>query len=337
MRAAALQLALLLPSDTLAQPAPASAPDPKPHVLLVVGAAGEDTYEPIFANCEKLWREAALRGGAEVHTIGLGPVASPESDEDRRAFQKALEPLSQTNPTPAWIVLIGHGTDNGKEAKFNLRGPDFSAAELAAWLKPAQRPLVIVNTASSSGAFLKPLAATNRIVLTATRSGAELNFPRFGQYLAESIGSIQADLDKDRQTSLLEAFLFASRRVADFYKDEGRLATEHALIDDNGDGLGTPSDWFQGVRAVKKAQKNAAASRSDDVVDGRRARMLHLISNPEDQKLSPDERARRDGLELKIAALRDRKATLSKDEYYAALEVLLLDLARLYEASEGAR
>jgi hypothetical protein len=296
-------------------------------VLLIVGAAGEDTYEPIFAKCEKLWREAAARGGAEVTTVGLEAVASAESDEDRKKVQAFAARLKETNSLPAWIVMIGHGTDNGKEAKFNLRGPDFSAAELADWLKPAQRPLIIVNTASASGAFIKPLSGANRIVVTATRSGGEQNFAHFGEFMAESIGSLEADLDKDEQTSLLESFLMASRRVADFYKEEGRLATEHALVEDNGDGMGTPADWFQGVRAVKKAQGQAS-------VDGRRAQQVHLISNAADQKLSPSARARRDELEILIGQLRDQKTSIAKDEYYRKLEPLLVEIAQIYEASE---
>jgi len=195
------------------------------------------------------------------------------------------------------------------------------------WLKPAQRPLIIVNTASCSGAFIKPLSAANRIIVTSTRSGNEINFAHFGEYMAESIGSLEADLDKDEQTSLLEAFLMASRRVADFYKDEGRLATEHSLIDDNGDGLGTPADWFKGVRAIKKPEKGQA--------DGRRAHQIHLISNAADQRLTAEQRARRDELETQINNLRDRKGKIAKDAYYRELEGLLLQMARLYEESEA--
>ncbi len=306
----------------------ASEPESRALILLVVGASGEEAFAKTFANSEKLWRAAAEKGGAEVVTIGLGAVANAESDEDRRAVQKFCERFEQPATAPGWVVLIGHGTDNGREAKFNLRGPDFSAVELAEWLKPARRPLVIVNSASASGAFLKPLAGTNRIVITATRSGSEMNFAHFGGFMAESIGSLEADFDKDNQTSALEAFLMASRKVADFYKEEGRLATEHALIDDNGDGLGTPGDWFQGVRAVKKAQNGAS-------VDGRRAHQAHLISNAEDRQLSAADRARRDELEMEIAKLRDRKNELAGVVYWRELEGLLLELARLYERSEA--
>src|SRR5213075_927990 len=96
-----------------------------------------------------------------------------------------------------------------------------------------------------------------RVIVAAARSGYEQNYARFGQYMAEAIADPTADLDKDGQTSLLEAFLTASRRVAEYYATEGRMVTEHALLDDNGDGFGTPADWFRGIRAVKAAKDGA--------------------------------------------------------------------------------
>ena len=163
------------------------------------------------------------------------------------------------------------------------------------------------------------------MIVTATRSGYEANATRFGGYLAQAMADPAADLDKDGQTSLLEAFLLASREVAQFYKEAGRLATEHALLDDNGDGLGTPADWFQGVRAVKTAAAGKA-------VDGVRAHQFHLVRSATEQELSPDARSRRDELEAQLSALRARKATLPVDEYYQQLEVILVQIARLYHA-----
>jgi len=223
-----------------------------------------------------------------------------------------------------WLVLIGHGTFDGKEARFNLRGPDLSASELEEWLKPFRRPLAVIDCASSSGPFLNKLSAPNRVVVTATRSGYEQNYARFGQFVAEAITDPNADLDKDGQTSLLEVFLAASQRVAEFYNAEGRLATEHALLDDNGDRLGTPADWFRGIRAVKKATDGAA-------LDGLRAHQFHLIRSEQERKLSPETRARRDKLELGIARLRESKSQMSEDDYYQQLEELLTEVARLYD------
>jgi hypothetical protein len=181
-----------------------------------------------------------------------------------------------------------------------------------------------VDCAAASGPFLKALSGPRRVVITATRSGGEENFAHFGEFLAGAVADPAADLDKDGQTSLLEAFLAAGRRTAEFYEKEGRLATEHALLDDNGDGLGTQADWFRGIRAVKKAADGAA-------LDGLRAHQFHLVRNEAEQKLPPAVRARRDELEMAVAKLRDTKSTMSEDDYYAKLEPLLLEIARLYE------
>jgi hypothetical protein len=121
---------------------------------------------------------------------------------------------------------------------------------------------------------------------------------------------------------LLEAFLMASRRVAEFYKSEGRLASEHALLDDNGDGLGTPADWFRGIHAVKKSANNAP-------LDGMRAHQWHLVRSKEDQRLSPEQRKKRDELELQIGKLREQKTSLDENEYYQQLEALLTQLAEI--------
>jgi hypothetical protein len=190
-------------------------------------------------------------------------------------------------------------------------------------LKPLQRPIAFINCASGSAPFINALSGSNRVVVTATRSGYEQNFARFGKYLAEGIGSAAADLDKDGQTSLLEGFIIASKQAAEFYKNEGRLATEHALLDDNGDGHGTPADWFRGVRAQKKPAQGSA-------VDGLRAHQMHLVRSEVEQKLGPEIRAKRDELERSLIQLREEKAQLSEDEYYGRLEKLLLDIAQIY-------
>lgn len=224
------------------------------------------------------------------------------------------------------MILIGHGTFDGKVARFNLRGPDVAAGELSEWLKPIGRPIAVINCASSSGPFLNELSGPNRVVVTATRSGNEYNFARFGDFLSAAINDPQADLDKDEQTSLLEAFLLASSRVQEFYAGEGRLMTEHALLDDNGDKLGTPADWFQGVRAVKSAKSGAA-------VDGLRAARRHLVRSAREEQLPAEARERRDQLEQELADLRVRKPQLSEDEYLSLIEPLLVELAKLYESN----
>jgi hypothetical protein len=224
--------------------------------------------------------------------------------------------------TELWIVLLGHGTFDGREAKFNLHGPDLSASTLSNLLSGFRRPVAIINAASCSAPFIKALARKDRVIVTATRSGSEENYTRFNRYISQAIADPEADLDKDGQTSLLEAFLMASRRVTEFYKSEGRLATEHALLDDNGDGFGVQADWFRGIHAVKKAANNAP-------LDGTRAHQWHLVRSQEDQKLSPEQRHKRDALELEIGKLREKKASINEDEYYKQLEALLTKLSEI--------
>jgi hypothetical protein len=253
--------------------------------------------------------------------IGLAEAGGP-SDHDRLRQELAAEP--KEGAAELWLVLVGHGTFDGKEAKFNLRGPDLATAELAEWLKPFRRPLAIIDTSSASAPFLAKLSAPGRVVVTSTRSGFEQNYSRFGKFFAEAIADPASDLDKDEEVSLLEAFLSAAHRTTEFYKTEGRLATEHALIDDNGDGLGTPADWFRGVRATKQARDGAS-------LDGARAQQFHLVRSAAERELPAAVRARRDELELAVAKLRETKAKLTADEYFARLEKLLLELAALYE------
>jgi hypothetical protein len=317
-------------------------------VVAVVGAAGTPEYGTQFAAWARLWEQACVRSRATFLAVGLD---EPGATSDRERLQEVLagiaassdpgsgtsDSASTENPqgsvvgppeAACWLVLIGHGTFDGRTAKFNLRGPDLSAADLAEWLRPLRRPLAVIDTASSSAPFLKELSAPGRIVVTATKSGFEQNYARFGQYLAEAIIDPNADLDKDGQTSLLEAFLSASHAVGQFYAAAGRLATEHALLDDNGDGLGTPADWFRGIRPVQRAADGAA-------LDGYRAHQLHLLASETEAAMAPEVRARRDALELQVIALRDSRAQLADDEYFAQLEPLLGEIARIYERTEG--
>ncbi|MEJ7637621.1 MAG: hypothetical protein WKF75_06420 [Singulisphaera sp.] len=285
-------------------------PDDRPCVIVVVGAPGSSEYGIEFRRWASLWRAAAEKASAEFLQIG---VVSGGGPPDRERWRAALAVKGAAGLEPLWVVLIGHGTFDGREAKFNLRGPDVTDVELAEWLKPIRRPLAIINGSSASGPFLNRLSGEGRVVVTATRSGDEQNFARFGQHIAEAIADPRADLDKDGQVSLLEAFLMASSRVDEFYRTRSRLATEHALIDDNGDRLGTPADWFRGVRATKRVK-------DDSEPDGIRSHQFHLVRNDRERRMPAASRRRRDELERSAANLRAKKDQIPEDDYYAQLE-----------------
>ncbi|MGC4031920.1 MAG: hypothetical protein QM754_09350 [Tepidisphaeraceae bacterium] len=301
-------------------------------LVLVVGAEGEPAYRPLFTEWADRW-VAAAGGAMRVEPIGrdsvpatlpsTNPAATqPQTDKDR--LRDVIAAAVGEKASPLWIVLIGHGTAQGQDAKFNLRGPDVSDQELAQWLRPATRPVVLINCASSSGPFVNRLSGENRVVITATRNGSEYQFARFGAALSAAITNPAADLDKDGQTSLFEAFLVASRQTDAFYQQAGRLTTEHALLDDNGDRLGVSADWFDGFRPKQAARQTAA-------VDGEFAARLIFRPNPQSHALSPEQLRRRQQLEADIDALRRRKATLVEADYYAELERLMLPLAELYQ------
>ncbi len=306
-------------------PATAQEQQPANKVIVVVGAAGSPEYGKQFSEWASRWRDAAKKGDAEFKAIGLAHAEAGTTDRDQLA--RVLKAATANQNSTLWIVLIGHGTFDSRAAKFNLRGPDVTASELRKWLADIQCPTAIINCASASGPFLNKLAAPNRVVITATKSGYEQNFARFGHYMSQAIANPDADLDKDEQTSLLEAYLLASRRTKEFYTTDGRLETEHALMDDNGDGKGTRADWFRGVRPIRKPA-------GGDEVDGYRAHQLHLVPSDRERQLSAEVRRHRDELELSVIRLRDRKAEMDADEYFKQLESLLVQLAELYEQSD---
>jgi hypothetical protein len=294
--------------------------DDRPCVVTVRGAPGAAEYKAQFVRWAGQWQAAALKSGAVWIAIG-GDEQSGVSDRER--LHSVLAEQAKESLQPLWIVLIGHGTYDGREAKFNMRGADVTDAELANWLAPMKRQVVVINCASSSGPFINRLSGPNRVVVTATKSGFELNFTRFGQYLAEAITDPRADLDKDGQVSLLEAYITAGSGIEEYYRARSQLASEHALLDDNGDKLGTPASWFKGVRATQRARDGAA-------LDGTRAHQMHLIPSDRERGMPAEMRQRRDELESLIADLRDQKEKLKDDEYYARLEKLMVELAELY-------
>ena len=307
--------------------------EPHATVLLVVGAAGTPEYGGRFAETAARWQKVAARAGAATTVLGLEPAA--RNTTDRQRLQQAVAEAVRGDPqAPLWLVFIGHGTWDGRHGRFNLRGPDVTAAELGDWCKPLGRPLIFVNGASASAPFLRALTGPGRIVVTATKTGAEISAPRFGPAFAEAIGDARADLDRDGGVSVLEAFLHASKRVEAGFAEQGLLASEHALLEDNGDGLGTSAAFFKGMSPSTSTSTTTTTSASGDIArDGARARQVTLVPAPAEQALPPAARRRRDELETAVLALREQRPKLPEATYFARLERLMLQLARIYTSN----
>ncbi|MEZ6128262.1 MAG: hypothetical protein R3C59_06250 [Planctomycetaceae bacterium] len=303
--------------------ASALAVDERQHVVVVVGAEGTPEYGQMFSEWADRWQTAAKSGDAEFTLIGTEGGGSDDLLQLQQEFSNAA---SMKTDEPLWLVLIGHGTFDGRVARFNLRGPDLSAEAAAELLATSQRPVAVMNCSSCSAPFINALSGPNRIVITGTKDGNEIQFTRFGGFLADAISGLDADIDRDGQTSLLEAWLFSSARTEQYYESDGRLATEHSLLDDNGDGKGIRSELFEGVRVKESVQEKA-------VVDGKLAKRWHLVRSEAERSLTLEQRNERDRLEEELEQLRRQKADVPETEYLQQLEQILIPLAKLYESA----
>jgi len=290
--------------------------------LIVTGASGG----PDYAQKYQKWRISFVStlgekfGYPEDHIIVL---AEEESAGVRKATREnvraAIGDLRQrvAKDDVLVVLLIGHGTAlDGEEAKFNLVGPDLSAAEWAGLVKPIAGRLVFIDTTGASFPFLHNLAATGRIVVTATDSAAQQFETVFPEFFVKSFDDAAADLDKNGKVSVWEAFSYASAGVRDWFDERGQLATERALLDDTGAGLG------------REAQTPGPGSD-----DGASARVTYLqpdapIAATGDSALASLLK-RRAELESRLESLRARKPNIPPEQYDGELEKLLLELARL--------
>jgi hypothetical protein len=299
--------------------ATAAAQQRGPAVLIVTGSSGEARHARAFDAWAGSVHDAvtARFGVPESSVVYLSE--QPNRDSARMRGRSDKETIRRTfadiatrtsSGDQVFIMLIGHGSAESGEPRFNIPGPDLTAAELAAMLTGLKgRQIAVVHAASASGAFVKELSAASRIVITATRSAAEKNETIFGGHFAKALDPAVGDTDKDGAISLREAFEYASREVARTYEQQKRLPTEHALLDDNGDGVGSTNtkDGGDGALAAAFAFRTRATASADPAL-----RALY------DQKQD---------LERRVAALRQRKSSMTSNAYEAELEKLLLELA----------
>jgi len=310
---------------------PAAPVDPNKFALVVAGVGGEGAYSKKFtAQATRLYEVLTSElGFAAKNTTLLTETASGAGPEDgaresdappsRRATADEVKKVfaaikSAANPDSfVLVVLIGHGSFDNQQAKFNLIGPDLIARDYAQLIAALpNKKVVFVDCSSSSGEFVKPLSADGRIVITATRSGSEQNATVFADHFTAGLVDGAADSDKNGRVSVLEAFNYATKLTADWYKQKNRLATEHALIDDNADGTGH-EEATGGDGAVAKVvyldSKNIAEAAGD-------AELARLIKE-------------RQRFEEEVEKLKTRKREMKQEEYEAELERLLVELAKV--------
>ncbi len=267
------------------------------RVLIVSGLGGEPDYEQKFQNQAKAAAAAASHTGAaqkDIVVLTGEQARRTHLDGELKKFASSVQSDDQVV-----VELIGHGSFDGEDYRFNLPGPDITGKEIVAFLDsmPASQMLV-VNATSSSGSVVESWRRPNRVVITATKSGSERNATRFAEYWVQALSSPEADRDKNEIVTAAEAYDFASRKVADAFKSDASLATEHPRLD------GKIAD-----RLVVARLGNSALLPSDAQLDA----LMKEQST----------------LEQQFDQVKARKASLSEDQYYDELEKVLLSLARL--------
>jgi hypothetical protein len=284
--------------------------DSNKFAIIINGAGGEQVYAKQFEEWTTQLK-GALSGRFGFDGKQINVLTNATAEDVKRTFGALKTQLDDNNVL--FVFLIGHGSFDGKDSKFNLVGPDLAASDYNELLTalPTHR-VVLFNMASASGEFIKSLAAKGRIVVTATKSGQETNATRFAGFFIAALNATDADTDQDGHTSVLEAFVYANRLTADFYKQAGRLATEHALLDDNGDGVGHEK-LEAGEGLLARATYLDSLSVDEAAANAATARLLK-------------ERTR---LEGEIEQLIARKSGMAEAEYEATLERLFIELAKI--------
>ena len=283
------------------------------HLLMITGVPGDDEHARNFHKWATAIIEAAREKGgltdATITYLGDKPeldAAHITARSTRANVEKAFADLA-AKAQPAdevVIVLIGHGSFDGKIGAFNLAGPDLTTddyAKLVGGIK-SQR-IVFVNTASASGAFLQPLAGPGRTIITSTKTGGERNEPVFAQFFADAFKDASADTDRNGRVSIAEAFEYAKSKAAATYTKAGTILTEHATLDDSREGRFAATLYLESDRA--RADKTAK------------------VANPELRALLEQQQA----LQTQIDGLKLKKDLIPAAEYDQQMEKLLTELA----------
>ena len=304
-------------------------------LLILVGLAGDPEHGELFHKWGGELAEAAGKLGMPADHVAY--LVDQTQEGDKNVTGKAtLEEIGKTFDRFAkqataedavYVILIGHGSWDGKAAKFNLPGPDMSPADFNTQFKKLPtKQIVFVDTTSASGPFINELSAAGRTIITATRNGAENYSTLFGGYFVDALTGDEADADKNRRVSMLEAFQFAKAAVQRAYEKEGLLSTEHAMLDDNGDKAGSADPSTNGPDG-KVSSLLAIGSAADAAA---------LPTDPKLRALVLEQRE----LEHRVESLRLLKESMDAAKYQSELEKLVTDLAlktREIRSLEGAK
>lgn len=301
------------------------------HALLIGGLGGSpeltekfkgylfDTRKALIETMDMPAENITVLGETSISTESFVDGAAT-ADNIRLQFDALQERVGPADLV--LIVLFGHGSFTNGEARLNIPRRDLSQHDFATLVDGlAANRIVFINTGSASAPFVEALSGNNRMVITATRTGSQKNETSFPRFMVESLTSPATDRDKDGRISVGEVFQFAAERTDQMFADNGNLATENALLDDNGD------------------QEGSRLEELANGVDGNLASITYLSGEGATGVMAANAgssawQLEKSEVELAIANLKSRKASMDVDVYYAELETLFVQLARGNEAAE---
>ncbi len=305
----------------------------KTTILIIGGSGGIEDYQQKFTS----WG-ARLK---HVLTVKLGhpeenvcwmaerseSIETPDRETSLFHIRSEFNELESkmTDVDDLFVFLTGHGSSLRNEPKFQIPGPDLTAGELNRLVSRVNaRRTAVIDTSSSSAGFINILSVPGRIVCTAVKNVNERNAPEFMEFLLQGLEDGSADTNRDGRISILEACGQAASLTDAWYTGEGNLATEHALMDDNGDGRGT------------RLPIVLNESESDPGSDGHNAANCFLKEHSFSPDTPPELIKHYLSVLETIGAWKKQKNGMDGKDYYAQLEALLIEAAKAHRAIRDA-
>jgi hypothetical protein len=294
--------------------------------ILISGVSGDPELQTTYLK-EMADLYSVLTGSlgfprGQISALFEDPLKNPAMIQ-RKSTRDALQSLCRDlaarvqKSDLVFVFIEGHGDFDGKVYKLNLVGPDPTGEDLASMLYsiPAQR-FIIVNSTNCSGGSIPAFSRKGTIIVSATKSGMEKNQTHSGQFFIDAFKNNAADSDKNGRVSIMEAFSYTKKKVEEYYQNDDNLATEHTVLDDNGDG---------------KAQNQPSPENGEGLI----ARTAFLDAGApvlnregltsEQQRLAAEAQS----VEAQIEALKYAKSAMPEADYEKKLEELLVRLAQI--------
>lgn len=280
--------------------------------LIIQGIAGSEEQEAKFGkwSAETLVVLTKEMGFATDRVLHLSGSESTKAGVEKAFAQLRTQLKAQDT---LLVVMIGQGSFD-TDYKLAISGPDLTGAEYNKLLGTLTvGRVIIVSSTPSSGGMFQSLTARNRVLIAASRSG-EREDTVFYEHFLNGLKGAAADSDKDQRVSAWEAFRYAAAGIERFYKEQGRLMTEHAAMVSDGAAQVTAAVADQEAPVMARV----AVLNADRPVVVADARLQVLLNEKKE-------------IEQKLEMLRLNKGVLLEPEYERQLEELILQLARKNE------